>query len=140
LLTSQETAFSKQLETIVKEMKKELNLLTEATGDELDKNYKMVVSIMEKARKKVDLVFDQFLTKLSRGFLQLQTEFKQIAQNYRRFDEQKESRREFVREERYGFLWLKKRDIYETRTYTYANVHQTIDQIADFAIEIERGL
>jgi hypothetical protein len=140
LFNAQEKAFIKQLQHIAVELRNEWKILSESSGDDIEKNYRAFVGIMEKARKKVDFVFDQFLTKVKRSYLKLQTEFKEIAQHYRRFDEQKESRREVVGTERYGFLWLKKREVYETRTYTYANVHQTIDQLGDFVIELEKGL
>ncbi|KRE83738.1 hypothetical protein ASG89_11470 [Paenibacillus sp. Soil766] len=140
LLMAQQDAFIKQLSNLMDELRNDLRLISESSGEDIEKTYKAVVMTMERARKEVDLIFDNFITKVKKKFNELQTEFKSIAQNYRRFQESKESRREFVKSERYGFLWLKSRDVYENRTYSYANVHQTIDQVADFAIELEKGL
>ncbi|WP_309119848.1 dynamin family protein [Paenibacillus sp.] len=140
LLSQQEGAFSKLLLTIISEIEKDLMTIRESSGEDIERTYKTVIAVMERSRKKIDLVFDNFVTDMKKHFSSLQTDFKYAVQNYRRFDEQKESKRELVRTERYGFLWLKKRDIYETKNYTYANVHQTIDQLADLAIELEREL
>lgn len=140
LLQAQEQAFVKELLALKQELENDLEKIQESSKEELEAQFKAMKQHMESASKKVDLVFDKQLTKMQKEFSHLKTYFKQIARDYKRFDETTERRRVKTGTERYGFLWLKKRDVYETKTFNYANVHQTIDKVEDLVVKVEEEL
>ncbi|MEB1809570.1 MAG: dynamin family protein [Bacillaceae bacterium] len=137
LCYAQENAFKRTMKQLHQELSKDLERVEQTSENELDRQYKMLVRNMNNARNKVDLVFDNQITRMKKEFSQLYTHFKKISQGYKRVEENTERKRVKVGTERYGFLWLKKRDVFETQTFVYANVLQVIDKIEDLTLKIE---
>ncbi|MEH7252522.1 TerD family protein [Neobacillus niacini] len=140
LLSAQNTAFIKEMTSIKDELEKDLNRLLHSSGEDLENHFKKIDRGINQARKKVDLVFSRNMLEMEKGFGKLKSDFKESAIRYRKFNENTETKREKVGEERYGFLWLKKRNVYENRTYTSANVHQSIDNIESLVLELDKKI
>lgn len=140
LLNAQNHAFIKELSSIKGELENDLNRLLHSSGEDLENHFKRIDRGINQARKKVDLVFSRNILEMEKGFGQMKSDFKASAIRYRKFNETSETKREVVGTERYGFLWLKKRNVYENRTYTSANVHQTIDNIENLVLELDKKI
>lgn len=140
LLHAGKDAFIKEMSSLKDELEKDLNRLLHSSGEDLENHFKKIERGINQARKKVDLVFSRNIHEMEKGFGQMKSDFKESAMRYRRFNETTETKREKVGTERYGFLWLKKRNIYENRTYTSANVHQSIDNIENLVIELDKKI
>lgn len=140
LLLGQKEEFKDILKDISQMMKSNLNKLTDSSEKELKNKQKYLRKGMERAKKKVDVVFDTNITLMKTNFYELITDLKSMSIKHKKINEQTSSKEKFVKTERYGFLWLKKRDIYKTVTYSYANIYQAIDHIDEFVLEAERSL
>lgn len=140
LLHAQNNAFIKEMTAIKEELEKDLNRLLHSSGEDLENHFKKIDRGINQARKKVDLVFSRNMLEMEKGFGNMKSEFKESAMRYRKFNETTETKREVVGTERYGFLWLKKRNVYENRTYTSANVHQSIDNIESLVLELDKKI
>jgi stress response protein SCP2 len=140
LLSAQNNAFIKEMSSIKEELEKDLTRLLHSSGEDLENHFKKIDKGINQARKKVDLVFSRNMLDMEKGFGKMKSDFKDSAMRYRKFNETTESKREVVGTERYGFLWLKKRNIYENRTYTSANVHQSIDNIENLVLELDKKI
>lgn len=140
LVVGQQQEYKQILGDLLDNTKRNLVKLTDFSENELKEQHKVLKKEIEKARNKVDIIFDTNITRIKIQFQELLTELKGAALYYQKINEQTASRKEYIRTERYGFLWLKKRDIFETVTYSYANIYQAIDQVNEFVIEAQRSL
>lgn len=140
LLEGQKFEFINLLQEIQKLLEVNLDRLENMDRADLQKTKKHLLNGIRETKANVERVFEEMINAIVKKLNKLKINFKEEAKKYRNINIRTETKEVFVRTERYGFLWLKKRDVTKNVKYTKANIHNAIEQLNDFAFEAEKEI
>jgi hypothetical protein len=143
LLAGSKREINHKLTQIAEDVSVKRKNLLDGDLDTLTKKQQAIVKRIESGTNKVTSVFEQHSIKAEKIFATVLNEIQQEAIKVKQVQSQTGAREErhsvCTGSERYGFLWLKSRNTYETRTrtinYTYANVQESVSKLEAFVVE-----
>lgn len=148
LLAGSQREIVQKLTQMQAETESQLKVLQEGDIEALSAASKEISKRIEAGKIRVKAVFDSCSIQAEKALSKHNAELQQLAVESKRIQShagsREESYSEYAGTKRYGFLWLKKRDVYVTRyrtiNFNYANVHEAIDQLEDFVQTANRRL
>jgi len=148
LLAGSKNEIKHKLTQIEEDVSHKRKVLLEGDVESLAKKQQAIVKRIESGKAKVANIFEKYSIKAEKTLVAAKHEIQQDALQAKQVDSQSGSRQESERvctgSERHGFLYLQKRNTYETRSYTvnftYANVHESIAKLEEFILHTSKHL
>lgn len=133
-----------KLKIILENMDKELNVrldnLNNLDKKQLEDKYDDITSKLNGSKSDINFIFNKEYIAIQKKLIELQNDVNSAQEHYKEVAVSRNERKEFSHSERHGFLWLKKKDVYENVTYNYANVNQVIDNVRGFVNSFRKAL
>jgi hypothetical protein len=148
LLSGSKREIEQKLKQIEEEVSYKRKNLLDGDVEALAKKQQAIVKRIELGKAKVANIFEKYSIRAEKKLVETKNEIQQDAMQAKHVESQSSSRSESYSactgSERYGFLWLSKRNTYETRTrtvnYTYANVQEAVGKLESFVVDTSKAL
>jgi len=132
LIEGQNRDFLIQTNSLQSSLKKQLDKIKTANVEELENQYKETMKALAKAESDIKQAFFNLQLKIKKELNEVIRNVKSARSGSKRIEIEK--RNEIVGTERYGFLWLRKRDVWGV--ISYAQVYDAIDNISKYVDKI----
>jgi GTPase SAR1 family protein len=136
LIEGQNREFSQQINFLIKSFKNQLEKLKTANIEVLEKEYKETLKTLKKAETDIKQEFFSLQLTIKKELNELIRDVKASRSDNKRIEIEK--RDEVIGSERYGFLWLRKRDVWGV--ISYAKVYDAIDNIVKYVNKINEEI
>ncbi|MCB2300297.1 dynamin family protein [Clostridium tagluense] len=144
LLEGQRRDLKSKLTYLKEESQNKLENLSNGDKESLNKKYNTIKNSTQKARGKVDIIFDGVITKIKCDFALLKTELKKASSQYStistKSDSYEESYEVSTSKWYKPWSWGGSETRYKTVEYSYANVYDAVENISKFNLKAQERL
>lgn len=144
LVEGQRRELKSKLTYLKDDAQSKLENLLNGDKESLNKKYSTIKNSTEKARGKVDIIFDGVITKIKCDFALLKTELKKALNQYStistKSDSYEESYEISISKWYKPWSWGSSETRYKTVEYSYANVYDAVENISKFNLQAQEQL